>query len=807
MVELVGETGSGKSRLLSEARALAADFRFVHTTGETYTQMTPYASWRDPLRQLLGLSWNDSDDVVLARLRHELDTHHPDLRPWLPLLAIALDAEAPSTPEVDQLAPDFRAAKLHEVVLLFLAPAFAIPTLVQVEHAHQLDAASASLLEALAGELERSSWLVLVTRREAEQGFVAPAGTSQRLELEPLTQDDLRTLAEHTPEAHLIPPHLLELAVQRSGGSPEFLLDLLAAGAAGGEDESLPDNLESAAMIRIDALEPSDRSLVRRASVLGVSFHPRRLAQVLESGSAGLDADAASRLSGIFAYDPDGHVRFKRPALRDVAYASLPFRLRRQLHAALADALERDIGLDVDADPAVVSLHFILAGDPEKAWRYALVGADRATELSAHADAAQLYQRAIEAGRADGASEAELASAWEKLAEALRSTGQPDAAHTALTMARRIDPGDPLRDARLLYAHAEICEQTGRLSASVRWVSRGLRAIEGLEDREAVAWRARLQSRLAGIRSRQGRPKEAERIARRVILDAEAADALYALAHACYVLDWALVELGRASEAVHSARALEIFRSLGDLNREAYVLNNLGMFAYFRGSWDEAIDLYRESARCAAKAGDAAAPAFAEMNIAEILSDQGRLEEAAEHLNRCRRILASTRDQDSVPFVDVLLGRLAVRAGRPHDALEPLENAREQFLRMRLAVDAEFASLVIAEAHTFGGNPSEALRTLNALRSTRDPYVAMAHRLRGISKALLGDRAAAIKELSASLAAARERKAEYDIASALDALEQLGPPAPERQVERDALLARLGVARLLRLQPDRAPVG
>ena len=74
----------------------------------------------------------------------------------------------------------------------------------------------------------------------------------------------------------------------------------------------------------------------------------------------GADAPSAetwSRLSSVFALDPDGHVRFKRPALREVAYEGLPYRERRALHAAVGAALERDAGADVDAEPAVLSAH------------------------------------------------------------------------------------------------------------------------------------------------------------------------------------------------------------------------------------------------------------------------------------------------------------------------------------------------------------------------------------------------------------------------------------------------------------------
>jgi tetratricopeptide (TPR) repeat protein len=796
MVEIVGETGSGKSRLLTEARELAEGMRFVHSTGESFMQTTPYHGWRDPLRQLLGLTWEDPDDVVLERLHDELAAHQPQLLPWLPLLAIVIDAASPSTPEVDGLAPEFRTAKLHEVVMQFLEPALETPTLVEIEHAHLLDEASAALLSALAPTLAGSSWLVIVTRREVEGGFVAPSRCALRLELGPLSNEDATALAESVPEAATIPPHVLKLAVERSGGSPEFLLDLIAAAAAAGGAGTLPESVESAAVARLDALEPRDRALVKRASVLGLSFHTRRLAHVLDAPDGLPDDETWTRLATIFARDPDGHVRFKRPVLREVAYGALPFRLRRELHGALADALEADIGQDVDADPAVLSLHYLLAGNPDKAWGFALMGADRAAELFAHADAARLYRRAIEAGRADSATDIELAQTWEKLAEALRMTGEPDAASQALTEARALSRDDALAHARLLFAQAEICAQIGRMAAAVRWVNKGLKALEGVKGEEARSCRVQLLCTLAAVRGRQGRSQEAARIARGVLVEAEEVGALRALAHVSYVLDWALIELGRSDEAVHSPRAVEIYRSLGDHNGEASVLNNQGMFAYFRGDWNEAIRLYRESAECAIKAGNASLPAVADMNIAEILSDQGRLDEAADLLVRCRRTMSATTDEDSVPFVDVLLGRLDARRGRFDAALERLRRAREDLRRLGMGVDAEFASLVIAETEALSGDPEAATRTLAGLRATRDPYVPMLLRIRGFVDASLGNEVAAAAEFTASLSAARERAADYDVALALDALESLGPSDPQRADERDAILDHLGIEQL-----------
>jgi class 3 adenylate cyclase/tetratricopeptide (TPR) repeat protein len=795
MIEIVGETGSGKSRLLSESRDLADGLGFAHTICENYRRTVPYVVWRDILRQLLGLHWDDPDDVVIAAIAAQIEASGRRLEPWLPLLAIAFDAQVPMTREVSELAASYRAAKLHEVVIEFLEPLLTVPMLIQIEHAHFMDEASAALLHALAGQLESSTWLVTVTRRDVTDGFVGAPESATLLTLGPLSAAAMMELAESTAEASVVPPHVLEMAVERAGGSPEFLLDLLAT-AAGGSEE-LPDSMGAAATARIDELDPSDRVLVRRASVLGLCFHPRLLRYVLDPNVSDPDERTWTRMSGVFADDGDGYVRFKRPALCEAAYEGLPFRVRRQLHSAVGHALEPDVGRDADADPAVLSVHFIRAGDYERAWTYACIGAERASARFAHADASNLYRLAIDAGREGVATRVELANTWEALAEGLRHSGQPVAASDALSEARRLSHDDPLRQARLLYRHADIAARRERLSASVRWINRGLRALDGLESDEAIRLRARLQARLAGVRVGQGRAAEAVKLCQTMIPKAEAAGELRALARACYLLDSALAELGREPDAVHSARALEIYRELGDREMEAMVLNNLGAFAYFRGEWDEAIRRYRESAECSIKAGNASNPAFADTNVGEILSDQGRFGEAATQLSRARRLWSATGDQQATAFVDVLLGRMAVRTGSILDGLKRLAQAADTLHRLGMKGYAEWARLLIAEAEAIGGDAQRALDLAHGLRDTADWYVPLLHRIRGFALMRLEERALAVDAMLTSLAAARKRAAEYDVASALDALEALGPPDAERSAERDEIVARLGIQRLI----------
>src|SRR4030095_14836603 len=120
---------------------------------------------------------------------------------------------------------------------------------------------------------------------------------------------------------------------KRSGGNPQFLRDLLRTAVASGGVADLPDSAEAAAMAQIDALAPEDRALVRRASVLGTTFHRwMREWLAIDGEFSSPGPEVWERLRELFDEEPDGYMRFRRSLLRDAAYEGLAFKLRRQLH-------------------------------------------------------------------------------------------------------------------------------------------------------------------------------------------------------------------------------------------------------------------------------------------------------------------------------------------------------------------------------------------------------------------------------------------------------------------------------------------
>ena len=197
--------------------------------------------------------------------------------------------------------------------------------------------------------------------------------------------------------------------------------------------------------------------------------------------------------------------------------------------------------------------------------------------------------------------------------------------------ARKLVRGDAIEESGLLLKEAKIQEKTGRYSDAIRWVRKGLGVLDGVAGPEAGQRRARLASWFGMIRLAQGRAKEAVTWCERAIDEAVAVGDRDAEAHACQTLDWAYVALGRRDQAVFSARALELYEELGDLSGQAGVLNNLGVFAYFVGDWDKAVDFYEQARDLELRTGNAVNGAFAAANVGEVLADQGHLD-AAEGL-------------------------------------------------------------------------------------------------------------------------------------------------------------------------------
>jgi class 3 adenylate cyclase len=391
------ERGVGKTRLVSEFARRVPPGQVLWLQGEPHGVGVPYQPLRAALRAVLGIDARDRPDAG-HQLRVALGKLDGSLLPFAPLLAAAVEAEVPSTPESDAVAEEFVRSRIADLVVSTLDAACPTPLLVVAEDAHWFDDTTSDICGRLAAATASRPWLLCVTRRPDVTGGFAPLDPETRLPLALLTDDVARELVDVATGTAPLRPHERDVVVARAGGNPLFLEELLRIVRAT-DVESLPDTLDAVAMREIDALATTPRRVLRLASVLGRSFDRRLLGQLLDAESVASGPNPLAELRTQLVPDGDGgQVRFRHALLQEAAYQSLPFRQRLDLHRKVGEALEHDAE-DPDAVAPALSLHFLSAQDWARTWRYARVAGRVAQQAHAHGEVVVHLDRAVTACR------------------------------------------------------------------------------------------------------------------------------------------------------------------------------------------------------------------------------------------------------------------------------------------------------------------------------------------------------------------------------------------------------------------------
>ncbi len=763
LVEIVGEPGAGKSRLVERLRTAAGEMDQLSTVCERYDSSTPYHVVGRLLRKLIGLPPEGSGATVASAFLTRVGQRAPAVLPRAPLIAIALGLSVPETAETRDIEEEFRRPRMAEAVIDLLADLLPDSGLLTVEDAHFMDEASADLFGHLAALVGASSWLICVTRRDGVGVFVAPEEYATRLELPPLGVDEATELAHLATADAPLPQHRIDVLVARAAGNPLFLRELLAVASQGDELEELPDSVEQVVAARIDRLSPDDRTLLRRISVLGQSFPHELLAEVVEDVPAEFDP-AWERLEEFVVRDGFGGLSFRSALLRDSAYDGLTFRLRRELHARAGDTI-RHAALDRGKDqPELLSFHYLHAQRYAEAWTYSLVAAERAKTAYANVEGAEFYERALLAGRRlPELDRTELAAVHEALGDARNSTGDYQGAAAAYRAARRLVSGDPVGEARLVFKLARVQGWLESYSNALRWITKGLRLLEGAITVAALRQRAELLSWYGRFCQEEGHHARAITWCTRAVDAAEAAGDKEVLAESLRTIDWARLELGQLEEPDNLERALTLFEEIGDLTGQGSTLNGLGIVAYFRGEWDRAVELYERSRIIDRRTGNAVNDAFMLFNIGEIYLDQGRLDLADQHMEQVSRTWRAAGYRSGVAAVKGKQARIATGRGRFEEALCLFTEAADEFRAIGSLAEAFEEHARMAECLAASGDHPAALATADeALSVARGlggvpPQISLLQRVRGAALARLGRPDEARAALETGIAAARKR--------------------------------------------------
>jgi class 3 adenylate cyclase/tetratricopeptide (TPR) repeat protein len=713
-VEVVGEPGIGKTALLS-ALVDSTELPALRAAAVPYEAETPFGLVRRVLRHVLGVDTEAAPEDVGRALLSALEPLEPH---DLALLLMAADATPPEGDHLPDVVQDeLLVTRLARAVRRALSVLVSGAGLLVVEDLQWSDPLSTQLLRSVVEHLPEHPWLLCASRRPTGTADTAALlGKAEVLPLFPLDEEScaeiVHRLTPDTPQA----PHRVAAFVDRSGGNPLFLTELVRLSKEGGE---LPESVEAVVNARLDALPGYLRKMLRQAAVLGARFDLDLLDEV-----AGFvpDREEWRLLEGLLRRT-GSRGEFASEMYRDVAYHALPFRERRELHRTAGRLLQARGSSDVE----LLALHAAQAHDDELTWTYAVEAGVRSMARGAHEKAVTELQRALIAHAKGHLGEVgQTQPVLTLLGDALVRAGRAQEALVVYRRARALSPrglhGDPV------LAHKEALARIAlsQYAQARRWLKRGLEAAVGPEDEPA---RLKLLESQAGVMYRQGQYGGSLRTLEKIVELTEGTEHRRSYAHAHDLMHLVLSTVGDPRSGEHRTQAIEIYEELGDIQGLAKAYNNLGTEAYRECRWDDAVRLYEASRRYEEQDANDVGAAISDANIAEVLIDQGGWDEALLRLTRALRTFQSEDFSLGVAEVRNHLGLLHARRGSFSEAEEQLAQAREMFASM--GADSLVPDLTIrrAELAVMAGELDLAEQHLDSL--DRRPEVHEGQRLTG----------------------------------------------------------------------------
>src|SRR5262249_41195003 len=225
-VAVVGDAGSGKSRLLYELRARLNGSNVAFFEGRCSSMMRtlPYHPFMAMMARWFDLDWDDSVEDSCTNVASKFGAAYEDVDRTSPLLCRSLSLPIEQLAEMP--ADELKRETFDAIARLVLGEAKARPVVIVIEDLHWIDEPSREMLDDLVRRLAGSPVLIIVTHRPDTSAHWHVATTLTQVALRPLSDADIVEVI-HAVAGAPLPPKLERVIVAKSGGSPYYAEELV----------------------------------------------------------------------------------------------------------------------------------------------------------------------------------------------------------------------------------------------------------------------------------------------------------------------------------------------------------------------------------------------------------------------------------------------------------------------------------------------------------------------------------------------------------------------------------------------------
>jgi len=724
VISISAEAGLGKSRLVAEVIRLARKLGFVGYGGWCLSSGigTPYQVWKPVWQAFFDVDPELPQQKQMRFLERELEDILPERLDSLPLLGAFLELPVQENDFTRTLDPSDRKGTLVALLEECLQwAATESPILIVLEDLHWVDPLSQELIDQLARISENRRVCFVLAHRPPDQTRFRPShyqelpyftgvelGNLSPKEAEQLIQIKLKQL--FPDRGGTIPKTMINELTEKSEGNPFYIEELLnylhdhginPYDGEGIRSLELPSSMQTLILSRIDQLAEGEKATLKVASVIGRIFPFSWLhGYYPQLGEEALIRKHLTRLSDVELTpldtpEPELAYLFKHIVTHEVAYGTLPFNTREQLHGDLALYLEDTYTENPPLE--TLAFHYSRSDNTAKKREYLIRSGDAAYNVFANQTALDNFEQALSL-HPDPSEAVDLLI---KCGEILMPMGKRiqgmEHLERAVALAKELNHISLIIKSRIRYAHhlednlasIEWLDQVTELARSSgdtlgtcdalielshkHWklgsveialtsAQQCIDMARSIQDRKREAWGLFFQGSIQGDMGDYKASNQSFEAS--IAISRELKDTRRI---ASTLMNWwrTSYHQGDYEKAEQLILAcITEYKEIGDRRSGAVAMNNLGNMYFVKNDFEQAEKYYQESLAIGHEINEQYVIALSACSSGITSFMMGNLEKAEEFYNESMRFSLLTNNNNLICLLHCYLGFLALAKGK-----------------------------------------------------------------------------------------------------------------------------------------------
>jgi len=415
-ISIMAEAGVGKSRLLYEFRKSVAneDATFLEGKCLSYSRGVAYNPVIDILKANFDVLEGDGDAEIREKVKRGLKILGLDEALTLPYFLELLSVKDSGLERI-ALSPEAKKDRIMEALKQIVLKGSEIrPLILAYEDLHWVDKSSEELLKYVLESIPGMRVLMIFTYRPEFVHTWGGKSFHSQVTLNRLSNRESLAMATHLLGAEQIESALEEFILEKTEGIPFFieefiksLRDLRIIERKGNtyriakdiQTVTIPATIQEVIMARVDSLPERAKALLQTGSVVGREFSHDLISRVVVLPEQELLSHLSALKGSEVLYErgiyPQSTYIFKHALTQEVAYNSLLFKRRKEIHEEIGEAIGALYPDRLEEHCELLAYHYARSANTEKAVQYLDMANQKAIRLNAMGEAKAYFDEAM----------------------------------------------------------------------------------------------------------------------------------------------------------------------------------------------------------------------------------------------------------------------------------------------------------------------------------------------------------------------------------------------------------------------------